>query len=187
MEQVLSHLLTGGLSSIAHSVFGWLGKRDDYKHSERMEEIAIKETEAETKKDIAVAAQATKTAVAKGELGIRRASYHLGDVGQSLPSGVKLPKWAGGLLAISAFLNGLIHFFILLGAGIGTWRHGESVWSHVLIGAVGWAFGSHVSISAGLSATGSMAEDALKAWGVYPAKAADAINKLVDKTKEDDK
>ena len=149
---ILTHLLAGGLGTIVHPIFGWLSKRSDNQHQERMEQIAIKETEAEAKEGIQVAEAATKTAIAKGKQAGWLASYHLGDLA-NFPKGVKLPSWAGGLLAISSFATSMIHVGIVFGTMIGMWFHsGDAVWEHAFAAAVGWALGYHASLAAGLVA-----------------------------------
>ena len=147
---VISHLFAGGLSAIVHPVFGWLSKRSDNAHAERMEEISIKEVEAEAKEGVQVAEAATKTAVAKGELAGWRASYRIGDL-SNFPKGVKLPSWAGGLLAISAFMNASIHFLVLVGTFAGALAVGTPVWTHALGAAIGWSLGYHAAVAAGLT------------------------------------
>lgn len=146
---ILTHLFAGGLGAIVHPIFGYFSKKADNKHAERMEQISIKEVEAEAKEGIQVAEAATKTAIAKGELTGWQESYHLGDLA-AFPKGVKLPNWAGGLLAISAFCNGMIHFLILVGTFAGALAVGTPVWTHALGAAIGWALGYHAAVAAGL-------------------------------------
>ena len=155
MGSVLTHLFAGGLGAVVHPVMGWLGKRSQFKHDETMERIGIDEVQAEAKAGVQVAAEATKTAVAKGKLALALSSYNLGVV--HLPKGIKLPGWAGGLLAVSAFANGMIHPFILLcsfiGAAVFTWTQPDApqtaVWTHALGATIGWSLGYHASMTAG--------------------------------------
>ena len=119
-----------------------------------MEQLAIKEESAEAKAGIKVAEEAGKTAIAKAELAGWQESYHLGDLG-GFPKDIKLPGWAGALLAISAFANGMIHFIVMLGTYIGAIVVGTPFWTHALGAAIGWSLGYHAAVAAGLTGAAS--------------------------------
>lgn len=169
-----THLLTGGLAGIVHPVMGWLQARTTAKHEEALARINIDEVKAEAQAGVQVAAEATRGAAVKGELAGWLASYKLGDL-SAFPKGVKVPSWAGGLIAIAAVMNAVIHPAILLGTFLGAAFIGTPVWTHALASTIGWSLGHHASVSAGLSAVSSNAGDALRAWGVTP----DKINQML--------
>ena len=155
----LSHLLASVVPGLLHPVFGWLSKRSQFKHDEAMEKITIDEVRAEAKAGVQVAAEATKGAVAKGQLAGWLASYSLGAI--KLPRGVKLPSWAGGLLAIAMFLQATMHPVILYGSIVGAALNPDpdGVWVHALLGVVSWALGAHVADFVGLGQKATPTEE----------------------------
>ena len=146
----IEHLLTGGLAALVHPVVGYLTTRQQNHHAERMEEIGIKEFEAEAKAKTTEAAEATRRAVYKGELAAAKASYSLG--APTLPAGLHAPAWAGAVFVLVAAARAAMQPTLLY-TTVGLVAHAQltgnlaalagTIVGHMCSTTWGWTIGYH--------------------------------------------